>query len=134
MAEVAEGSFNGTDNCWKPDLPVGVKVAPRLNIAQFGDGYQQRSTAGINYIETEYDLSWATREQKVILAMDAYLSSRAARAFPFEHPVTKQIVNVFCDEWNVTWTFRRIPFGAPDRITYGTLTATFRIANGEAVT
>jgi len=130
---MAEGSFDGTDNCWKPDLPVGTKKTPRLNIAKYGDGYEQRTTAGINYVETEYDLSWETREQSVILAMDDYLSSRAARAFPFEHPVTKQIVNVFCDEWSISWTFRHKPMGVVDKITYGTLTATFRIANGEAV-
>ncbi|HMF68438.1 MAG TPA: phage tail protein [Phyllobacterium sp.] len=130
---MAEGSFDGTDNCWKPDLPIGANKKQRLKIAKYGDGYEQRMTDGINYIETEYDLSWATRDESVIVAMDEYLSSRAARAFPFEHPVTKQIVNVFCDEWSISWTFKHKPAGAPDRITYGTLTATFRIANGEAV-
>lgn len=127
-------AFDGTDPCWIPDLPMGVKRKPRLNIAKFGDGYEQRMADGINFIDSEYTLSWEAREELVIMAMDDFLSATTPRAFEFQHPVTKQIIKVFCDEWDLNWNFKHKPAGKSDRIHYGNLTATFRIAYGEAIT
>lgn len=126
-------AFDGTDNCWIPDLPMGNSRKPRINIAQFGDGYEQRLADGINYMQTEFDLSWEAREELVIMAMDDFLSATTPKAFPFQHPVTKQIINVFCDEWNISWNFKHKPTGKMDRIHYGNLTATFRVAYGDSV-
>lgn len=121
--------FDGSSSCWWPTLPVTVKRTQRLDIAKFGDGYEQRKLNGINTSLAEWDLNFETRPQDVLLEMDAYLDFRKGAAFPFKDPVTNKLFQVFCDEWQIVWAFRRYPTGSP-RISYGTLSTTFRLAFG----
>lgn len=125
--------FDGSNACWIPTLPLNVSRKPRLHIAKYGDGYEQRMADGINYMNTEYGVSFDARPENEIIAMDTYLSERSPHAFPFQHPVTKAMLQVFCDEWSISWNLKRSIRGGV-KITYGTLSATFRVAYGEAVT
>lgn len=125
-------AFDGTTPCWYPAIPMNVARKPRINIAKFGDGYEQRMLDGINAMNTEYGVTFDMRPREVILAMDSYLQQRLARAFPFYDPTKKAIVNVFCDEWTVNWVFKKYDQNKV-RSDWGTLTATFRIAYGEAL-
>jgi phage-related protein len=122
-------AFDGSTNCWWPALPVTVKRKPRLNIAQFGDGYEQRQVDGINTMVSTWDLKFVTKPDVVLVEMDLFLQNRKGAAFPFKDPVTGGVVMVFCDDWSIEWTFRRYPVNGP-RISYGTLSATFRRAYG----
>lgn len=125
-------AFDGSTPCWYPAIPINMQRKPRIKIAKFGDGYEQRMLDGINYINTEYGVSFDMRPRSVILSMDSYLAGRLGHAFPFYDPVKRTIVNVFCDEWTVNWVFRRFDTNKT-RFDYGTLSATFRVAYGETV-
>lgn len=120
--------FDGSSNCWWPTLPVQVKRSQRLDVAKYGDGYEQRTLNGINTATASWDLTFQSRPEWVLLEMDAFLELQKAQAFPFLEPVTGKIFSVFCDEWSISWDFRRGPRG--DRVAYGTLSATFRLAYG----
>lgn len=103
-----------------------------MNVAQYGDGYQQRSLDGINALDVTYSLSFDTRRQQDIDAMEAYLIAQKSKAFPFKHPVSGAIINVFCNEWEVNWELVQWD-GRGVRTVYGTLTADFIKANGVTV-
>lgn len=120
-------AFDGTDPCWIPRLPIGENPKWRLQVAQFGDGYQQRTLDGINALDRSFRLVWETRPQADLVAMDAYLAGTKGGGFDFRHPVTGQLYTVFCDEWTIDWEVRRR--GDPPQF-YGTMSAEFVKANG----
>lgn len=117
---------------WCPTPPLDQKRTWRMQVAQYGDGYQQRVLDGINALDTTYSLSYETREQSVIVSMEAYLTAQKSKAFPFKHPATGAIISVFCNEWEVNWEL--VKWDAQGkRSVYGTLTADFIKANGVGV-
>jgi phage-related protein len=125
-------AFDGTDPCWIPRVPIRESPKWRLQIAQFGDGYQQRTLDGINALDRAFDLAWQSLPQSELLAMDSFLSALKGSAFDFQHPVTLVMWKVFCDEWTIDWETRRRPAGGTAEF-YGTLSAQFVKANGMAL-
>ena len=121
--------FNGSDPCWKPDLPVSRDNEWRLREAKFGDGYSQRTLDGINALNLKYSVTFENRPQDVIVAMVSYLGSLQGKAFPYLDEPVGNVVQVFCDSWHVDWTIKR---GTP-KTYYGTLSAEFVKANGVTI-
>lgn len=121
-------SFDGSMPCWIPDVPIAVDKEWRLRIAQFGDGYAQRTLDGINALNLKWSLTFDSRPTDVLLAMDAYLQAEKASAFPFRDPASGILYNVFCDTWQLQWGPSRRRDG--QTIYYGTLSAEFVKANG----
>lgn len=122
-------AFDVATPCWMPDVPYTQAEEWRLNIAQFGDGYQQRALDGINALKRTWSLTWTNREVAVVNAIIAYLGNVKAAAFNYYDPATGLTWKVFCDAWSVSWGVRR-----PGGIYYGTITAEFVKANGAAIT
>lgn len=122
-------AFDGTSNsCWNPDTPIQERDTWRLQKAQFGDGYQQRTLDGINALDRTWQLTWHNRKESVLINMLDFLGNQKGSAFVFKDPVTGLSWNVFCDEWTASWDLRRR--GADY---FGTLTAEFYKANGAKV-
>lgn len=117
---------------WCPTPPLDQQRTWRMNVAQYGDGYQQRSLDGINALDITYSVSFDTRPQSDIEAMETYLVNQKSKAFPFRHPVNGAIINVFCNEWEVNWGLVKWDSRGL-RTVYGTLTADFIKANGVTV-
>lgn len=124
-------SFDGADNCWKPADTFDVSRERRLKVAQFGDGYQQRTIDGLHSMMTTWSLTFDTRPSEVVLAMDAYLADLEGHAFPFLDPASGETVQVFCDKWSYNWEIKRSRGGVQSW--YGTLQAQFTEAFGVAV-
>ncbi len=124
-------AFDGTSLCWRPTIPISEATKPRLRIAKFGDGYEQRTLDGINAHDITWSLSFENRARDVILAMKAFLEEQQGRAFPFKHPVEGNTYMVFCDEWRIEWHFRKWSGSTP--IDRGTLSADFRKAFGSGI-
>lgn len=118
-------AFDGTDPCWVPEVPVQREDSWRLRIAQFGDGYSQRTLDGINALDMTWSLQWENREQAVINAMVNYLVALKAHSFLYKDQQTGTTWSVFCDRWQVSWNLRR-----KGPLYYGTLSAEFIKANG----
>lgn len=117
---------------WCPTVPLQVNKEWRMNVAQYGDGYQQRQLDGINALNETYSVSYENRPARVINAMNAYLVLKKADLFPFRHPVNGNLVNVFCDSWDIEWGL--VQWDARGaRAVYGTLTADFVKAYGVGV-
>jgi phage-related protein len=125
-------SFDGSVPCWIPDRPLGRADEVRLKVAEFGDGYRQRTLDGINALNMRWSLSWQNRENAVINAMVAYLIARKGNSFLFREQQTGTVHQVWCDSWNVSWDIRRRRFAGSisTPLYYGTLTAEFVKAYG----
>ena len=123
--------FDGSDHCWIPDVPAPRQNELRLRIAQFGDGYQQRTLDGINAKMLRWNLMWANRKLSEVLAMDAYLTAEKGSSFLFLDPLSSVTYRVFCDTWQTDLSVERRRQGMIEK--WGTLTAEFYKANGSGV-
>ena len=121
-------SFDGSIACWIPDVPISADREWRLRIAQFGDGYSQRTLDGINALNLKWSVSFDSRPTDVLVAMDAYLQAEKASSFPFRDPASGVLYQVFCDAWHIEWAPSRRIAGVT--VYYGSLSAEFVQANG----
>ena len=53
--------FDDTSGCYAPSWPVDIEREPRMSIAKFGDGYEQRALDGINPMNTTWKPKWKMR-------------------------------------------------------------------------
>jgi phage-related protein len=116
--------FDGTTPCWRPSNNWSADVEPRLQMAQFGDGYMQRTIDGINPQKVTYNLNFNGRHDNVIQAMHVYLSGLKGFSFPFMTPYNSTVIQVFCDKWSMQIALRK-----PGGRWIGNLTAVFYTAN-----
>lgn len=92
---------------------------PKVRVIQFGDGYEQRVSLGINNNPKTYDLTFNVSEADSD-TIEAFLDARAADAqsFTFTPPNEADIGNFVCDQWSksmitngravITATFRQV--------------------------
>lgn len=90
---------------------------PNIRVAQFGDGYQQRTSFGINQNPKEWNLTWEVSETDAD-TIEAFLDARAADAASFDWTPLDSATSYkwVCPEWNKTLPYKN----------RATITATFR--------
>lgn len=100
---------------WIPTYGSAVKKKTNAHRIQFGDGYEQRISTGLNNLRRTWDLTFANRTNVVADAIDAFLSQANGKDYftwvPPHGPVGKWV----CVEWEVQQT----------SLTTRTVTATF---------
>jgi len=117
---------------WCPSVPMQSNNEQRMNIAQYGDGYQQRQLDGINALDTTFSVTYENRDTRTLEAMNLYLIAQKSKQFKFRHPATGVLINVFCSEWDIDWDL--VQWDAQGKRTvYGTLSADFTRAYGLGV-
>jgi len=89
---------------------------PRVRQAQFGDGYSQRISFGLNQNPKQWSLTWEVTETDAD-TIETFLDARAAdgASFDWTPPDSATSYKWICYQWN-----KSIPY--KDR---GTITATF---------
>jgi len=90
---------------------------PTIRTTQFGDGYQQRVTFGLNQNPKQWSLTWNVSETDAD-TIEAFLDARAADAASFDWtPIDEGTAYKWvCLEWSKT-----IPY-----VNRATITATFQ--------
>jgi len=68
--------YDGNVGYATPDKTLGRQIAPKVLVAKFGDGYEQRITDGINSIKETYNLSFRHREKAFIDDVVHFLNSQ----------------------------------------------------------
>lgn len=107
-----------------PDKSMARSTAPKVLLASFGDGYEQRLANGINSLAENYSLSFKTRTKEEIDDIVGYFDSlKGVTAFPFTIPDTngagdETTIKVVCDNYSISYdydgfyscsaTFRRV--------------------------
>ena len=91
------------------------RSAPRVRAIQFGSGYQQRATFGLNQNPKVYDLMFEVSETDAD-TIEAFLDARGAvQNFDFTPPGESSSSKFICREWS-----KSIPY-----LNRATITATF---------
>jgi phage-related protein len=93
-------TFSPTEN---PSSPIDVQVQPRILIAQFGDGYEQRTGDGINTMRQIVNLRWDKIRVAVSDVIIAFFEARAGvEAFYYTLPGSGSQKKYKCSAWNRT--------------------------------
>jgi phage-related protein len=86
---------------WTPDFGASAGYKPRVRVAKFGDGYEQRVADGINTGQDEWSLRFSVRDDLETGAILAFLNTRAgAEAFDWTPPGAIDPIRVVCREWS----------------------------------
>jgi len=103
---------------YQPDYSARKKIKPRIQKMQYGDGYEQRYTDGLNTSLEEWSLTFK-RPPATITAIDDFLKARnSVEAFHWTTPSGRDAVFV-CEEhdidyqsigwWVLSCTLREVP-------------------------
>jgi len=107
-----------------PDRALNRTATPRVQVAKFGDGYEQRLSTGINPLQESYDVGFTNRSRTEADDIIAFFESKkGATNFSFTIPDTnsggnERTIKVVCDNWSLSYinaeassvsaTFRRV--------------------------
>lgn len=82
------------------DFGATKKLAPKVSVASFGDGYEQRASFGINNNPQIWELSFGNRTDSEASAIDTFLSTRAGvESFDWT-PYNQSAGKYICREWS----------------------------------
>ena len=104
-------NITGFSSAVQPDKQLTRSNTPRVHLAVFGDGYEQRLADGINSLSQEISLSFQTRPKAEIDDLVAFFESLAGvTKFRFDLADTNagsstETIKVVCSEWEQTWEY-----------------------------
>lgn len=85
---------------WTPDFGAKANYKPRVRLAAFGDGYEQRQADGINARNDTWDLQFQNRTDTETTSITGFLEARAGvEAFDWTPPTEASAIRVVCREW-----------------------------------
>ena len=100
----------------QPSYGAVKSSAPRVRIAQFGSGYSQRTTMGINQNLKVYSFTWSNISETDADEIETFLDARAGQEnFDYTPAGEASSSKFICRDWSKT-----IPF-----LNRATITATF---------
>jgi phage-related protein len=100
-----------------PAYGASKSSAPKVRKTQFGDGYEQRITFGLNQNPKTWDLTWQNITEANSDTIETFLDARAADGASFDWtPPGESSAKWVCETWQKT-----IPYTGR-----ATITATFR--------
>ena len=100
-----------------PTYGAQKSSAPNFRIARLGDGYEQRTTFGLNQNPKQWDLTWNVSETDAD-TIETFLDARAADGASFEWTPLGESTEYkwVCEQWS-----KSIPY-----LNRATIQATFR--------
>ena len=84
MATFDDSTVGTSTGGTTPDFGAIRKSDPNIRATQFGDGYQQRVTFGLNQNPKIWDLRWTAKSNSDANAIEAFFDARAADAASFD--------------------------------------------------
>jgi phage-related protein len=105
-----------------PDKGLSLSSKPRVLVAKFGDGYEQRISDGINSMEQSFSVAFKTRTKEEIDEIKLFLDTKnGVSSFDFTYPESNTLdeeitIKVVCDSFNTVFEYDE----------FYSLTATFR--------
>lgn len=74
-------------------------VKPRVNVAQFGDGYSQRGGDGLNASSRSFQAQWPTLTVEQQEAIEAFFEQHTSTAFRWTPPLTSIERKWIASDW-----------------------------------
>jgi len=92
---------------WIPSYAPSIASEPKVDVIQFGDGYEQRTPQGISTNLIKLDIMFEKRGEAEATAIAHFLNTRGAKeAFAFMPPSPYASMKKFvCRSWDVTMNF-----------------------------
>jgi phage-related protein len=84
MATFNDATVGTSTGGTTPDFGASRKSQPVVRKVQFGDGYEQRLTYGLNQNPRIWDLTWTARDNVDADAIEAFFDARAADNASFD--------------------------------------------------
>ena len=98
-----------------PNVGMSVTQEPRILIAQFGDGYDQRIPDGVNYQRRQWTLTWGPITPEAADYIENFFIARGGyQPFWWTPPRYLARVKVRCPKWaraEEQWNASRIEAG-----------------------
>lgn len=89
-----------------PDFGASKKSSPKVRIAEFGSGYSQRSTFGINQDPKEWSLRWSYLTSDDADTIEDFLEARAGvEAFDWSPIDDTSTYKWICKAWSKEMPF-----------------------------
>lgn len=89
-----------------PDYGASKKAKPNVRVAEFGSGYSQRSTLGINQDKKVWDLNWDNRTVTDANSIEDFLEARGGvESFDWIPPDDTVSYKWICKSWTKTMPF-----------------------------
>lgn len=92
-----------------PDRNLKHTTKPRVKVAKFGDGYEQRLADGINNLEQTFMVSFKNRTDDDADDIIAFFDDKkGVTAFDYTYPDTnaggsEKTIKVVCDDYSLTF-------------------------------
>jgi phage-related protein len=101
MATFDDATVGTSTNGTVPDFGLSKKSEPAVRNVQFGDGYSQRITFGLNQDPKIWDLRWTNRINADIIAIETFFEARAgAESFTWNPPDDASSYKFIASSWN----------------------------------
>lgn len=92
-----------------PDYGASKSSRPRVRAVEFGSGYSQRVTFGINQDPKVWTLSWENRSATDADAIDNFLEARkGVESFNWSPPDDTATYKWICREWQKTLPYSNL--------------------------
>jgi phage-related protein len=91
---------------YRPTYQVELDTQPKVLEAAFGDGYTQRTPAGINHMLETWSLTFANLPDSIALAIDTFLRARGGyETFTWRTPRDATVTSklYICKQWKTTF-------------------------------
>ncbi len=89
-----------------PDYGASKKAQPNVRSIQFGSGYSQRATFGINQDPKVWTLSWQNRNAADTNAIEDFLEDRGGvESFNWSPPDETNTYKWLCQDWTKTMPY-----------------------------
>ena len=86
-----------------PDYSASKKAKPSVRIAQFGSGYSQRTTFGLNQDPKTWSLKWEYLTSTDANTIEDFLEARGGvEAFDWSPPDDTSTYKWICRQWDKT--------------------------------
>tara|TARA_B100001175_G_C19487422_1_gene630609 strand:+ start:376 stop:786 length:411 start_codon:yes stop_codon:yes gene_type:complete len=99
-----------------PDKTLNRQTQPKVRVAKFGDGYQQRIADGLNTLRDTFTVNFVNRLKAEADDIEAFFrTKKAVTAFSFTYPDSNSGTNdsegspvttikVVCTQWSQSWS------------------------------
>lgn len=118
MATFDDATVGTSTGGTTPDFGASRKSQPVVRKVQFGDGYEQRLTYGLNQNPRVWDLTWTAKDSTDADAIEAFFDARAADNASFTWTPLDEVTAY---KWVVESWSRDLRYA-----NVNTITATFR--------
>jgi len=94
-----------------PDKGMSAPYKPRVLVAKFGDGYEQRVRDGINNVQRTFSITFKNQPKAIIDDIAGYFNSLGGvDNFSFTIPDSnesgsEETLKVVCDTWTKTYSY-----------------------------